>query len=162
MLVVNGHAKHRRSLCRVGYGKVALSMNLKILQNKRFLTSVRNDRYAIVIALSTLTTFAVRNPRGATCSCTTRDPLLQRLSKLRFPLSSLLFALCSVGFAQVALARHSKSKLFLCTRLLATFSVLCLHFSFLPNIEKCTYLFGCSFRSSRSAVAAEHVLLRLL
>ena len=101
----------------------------------RFLTSVRNDRYAIVIALSTLTTFAVRNPRGATCSCTTRDPLLQRLSKLRFHLSSFIFAL---------------------------FSVLCLHLSFLPKIEKCTYLFGCSFRSSRSAVAAEHVLLRLL
>ncbi len=35
----------------------------------------------------------------------------------------------SVGFAQVALARHSKSKLFLCTRLLATFSVLCTLFS---------------------------------
>ena len=34
----------------------------------------------------------------------------------------------SVGFAQVALARHSKSKLFLYTRLLATFSVLCILF----------------------------------
>ena len=37
----------------------------------------------------------------------------------------ILFSQLSVGFAQVALARHSKSKLFLCTRLLATFSVLC-------------------------------------
>ena len=35
-----------------------------------------------------------------------------------------LCSLLSVGFAQVALARHSKGKLFLCTRLLATFSVL--------------------------------------
>ena len=43
--------------------------------------------------LSTLTTFAVRNPRGATCSCTTRDLLLQRLSKLRFPLSTFIFPL---------------------------------------------------------------------
>ena len=32
-------------------------------------------------------------------------------------------SLYSVGFAQVALARHSKSKLFLCTCLLATFSI---------------------------------------
>ena len=44
-------------------------------------------------------------------------------------LSSLLCYLLSVGFAQVALARHSKSKLFLCTRLLATFSVICTLFS---------------------------------
>ena len=28
MLVVNGHAKHRQSLCRVDYGKTALSMDL--------------------------------------------------------------------------------------------------------------------------------------
>ena len=35
----------------------------------------------------------------------------------------------SVGFAQVALARHSKSKLFLYTRLLATFSVFCFYSS---------------------------------
>ena len=28
MLAVNGHAKHRQSLCRVGYGKTALSMDL--------------------------------------------------------------------------------------------------------------------------------------
>ena len=34
MLVVNGHAKHRRSLCRVGYGKAALSMNLKNIAKK--------------------------------------------------------------------------------------------------------------------------------
>jgi hypothetical protein len=27
MLPVNGHAQHRRSLCRVGYGKAALSMD---------------------------------------------------------------------------------------------------------------------------------------
>ena len=37
---------------------------------------------SFIFALSSLTTFAVRNPRGATYSCTTRDPLLQRLSKL--------------------------------------------------------------------------------
>ena len=38
MLVVNGHAKHRRSLCRVGYGKAALSMNLKNIAKKRDLS----------------------------------------------------------------------------------------------------------------------------
>ena len=43
MLAVNGHAKHGQSLCRVGYGKTALSMDLffittaKILSNHTFL-----------------------------------------------------------------------------------------------------------------------------
>ena len=43
MLAVNGHAKHRQSLCRVGYGKTALSMDLffittaNILSNHTFL-----------------------------------------------------------------------------------------------------------------------------
>ena len=95
---------------------------------------------AFIFALCSLTTFAVRNPRGATCSCTTRDPLLQRLSKL----SALLFALFSVGFAQVALARHSKSKLFLCTRLLATFSYGCMSFT---NRIYCVALFPSVTRS---------------
>ncbi len=31
MLAVNGHAKHRQSLCRVGYGKTALSMDLFLI-----------------------------------------------------------------------------------------------------------------------------------
>ncbi len=35
---------------------------------------------AVEASLSSLTTFAVRNPRGATCSCTTRDLLLQNSS----------------------------------------------------------------------------------
>ena len=139
MLVVNGHAKHRRSLCRVGYGKAALSMNLKILQNKRFLTSVRNDKYAIIFALSTLTPPSNRNPQGVTLP---RYLRLIAAGAVEASLSTFIFHLCSV----------------LCT----LFSVLCLYLSFLPKIEKCTYLFGCSFRSSRSAVAAEHVLLRLL
>ena len=54
----------------------------------------------------------------------------------------------SVGFAQVALARHSKSKLFLYTRLLATFSVLCILFLLLtpsgsssPHEEQCLFMF---------------------
>ena len=51
---------------------------------------------AVEASLSSLTTFAVRNPRGATCSCTTRDLLLQRLSKLRFHLSSFHFHLSSL------------------------------------------------------------------
>lgn len=34
-------------------------------------------------------------------------------------------------------------------------------FSFLPNIEKCTYLFGFSFRSFKSAFAASHVVVSL-
>ena len=71
MLVVNGHAKHRRSLCRVGYGKAALSMNLKILQNKRFLTSVRNEQVRDYI--SPLTTLAVGDPLSANYVRTTRD-----------------------------------------------------------------------------------------
>ena len=56
---------------------------------------------SFIFYLSSLTPFAVRNPRGATCSCTTRDLLLQRLSKLPafiFALCSLLFALCSFIF----------------------------------------------------------------
>ena len=34
MLAVNGHAKHRQSLCRVGYGKTALSMDLFFIPRK--------------------------------------------------------------------------------------------------------------------------------
>ena len=46
--------------------------------------------------LCTLTTFAVRNPRGATYGYATFDLLLQRLSKLRFHLSSFIFYLFSL------------------------------------------------------------------
>ena len=48
MLAVNGHAKHKQSLCRVGYGKTALSMDLffittaNILSNHTFLLVSRN------------------------------------------------------------------------------------------------------------------------
>ena len=38
MLAVNGHAKHRQSLCRVGYGKTALSMDLFFIPRKGGLT----------------------------------------------------------------------------------------------------------------------------
>ena len=34
MLAVNGHAKHRQSLCRVGYGKTALSMDLLLYSSQ--------------------------------------------------------------------------------------------------------------------------------
>ena len=49
MLAVNGHAKHRQSLCRVGYGKTALSMDLffittaNILSTHTFLLLTRNE-----------------------------------------------------------------------------------------------------------------------
>ena len=70
-----------------------------------------------------------------------RDPSSLRSVGMTSTRLSLLCTLCpvictlfSVGFAQVALARHSKSKLFLCTRLLATFSVLCTLLSPLPAL----------------------------
>ena len=53
---------------------------------------------AVEASLSSLTTFAVRNPRGATCSCTTRDLLLQRLSKLSAFIRSCI---CFAGFTEV-------------------------------------------------------------
>ena len=59
----------------------------------------------------------------------TRFSVLCTLLSILCTLYSVLCYLYSVGFAQVALARHSKSKLFLCTRLLATFSVLCYLYS---------------------------------
>ena len=52
MLAVNGHAKHRQSLCRVGYGKTALSMDLffittaKVLSTHTFLLLSLNFLYA--------------------------------------------------------------------------------------------------------------------
>ena len=39
MLVVNGHAKHRQSLCRVGYGKTALSMDLFFITTANILST---------------------------------------------------------------------------------------------------------------------------
>ena len=54
MLAVNGHAKHRQSLCRVGYGKTALSMDLffittaNILSNHTFLLLSRNQLAALL------------------------------------------------------------------------------------------------------------------
>ena len=52
MLAVNGYAKHRQSLCRVGYGKTALSMDLffittaNILLTHTFLLLSRYCKYA--------------------------------------------------------------------------------------------------------------------
>ena len=39
MLAVNGHAKHRQSLCRVGYGKTALSMDLYFITTANILST---------------------------------------------------------------------------------------------------------------------------
>ena len=39
MLAVNGHAKHRQSLCRVGYGKTALSMELFFITTANILST---------------------------------------------------------------------------------------------------------------------------
>ncbi|MBQ2808466.1 MAG: hypothetical protein IJF06_05110, partial [Bacteroidaceae bacterium] len=39
MLAVNGHAKHRQSLCRVGYGKTALSMDLFFITTANILST---------------------------------------------------------------------------------------------------------------------------
>jgi hypothetical protein len=39
MLAVNGHAKHRQSLCRVGYGKTALSMDLFFIATANILST---------------------------------------------------------------------------------------------------------------------------
>ena len=39
MLAVNGHAKHRQSLCRVGYGKTALSMDLFFIKTANILSN---------------------------------------------------------------------------------------------------------------------------
>ena len=39
MLAVNGHAKHRQSLCRVGYGKTALSMDLFFITTENILST---------------------------------------------------------------------------------------------------------------------------
>ena len=39
MLAVNGHAKHRQSLCRVGYGKTALSMHLFFIATANILST---------------------------------------------------------------------------------------------------------------------------
>ena len=55
MLAVNGHAKHRQSLCRVGYGKTALSMVLFFHDNNeeifRFaqndISTYLSSRYAV-------------------------------------------------------------------------------------------------------------------
>ena len=55
----------------------------------------------------TLTTFAVRNPRGATCSCTTRDLLLQRLSKL----SAFIFQLSSFHFDNLCCSQPTRCNL---------------------------------------------------
>ena len=58
MLAVNGHAKHRQSLCRVGYGKTALSMDLffittaNILSNHTFLLLSRFYLYSVIFSLS--------------------------------------------------------------------------------------------------------------
>ena len=59
MLAVNGHAKHRQSLCRVGYGKTALSMDLffittaNILSNHTFLllTPILRETKAAVLLI---------------------------------------------------------------------------------------------------------------
>ncbi len=39
MLAVNGHAKHRQSLCSVGYGKTALSMDLFFITTANILST---------------------------------------------------------------------------------------------------------------------------
>ena len=39
MLAVNGHAKHRQSLCRVGYGKTALSLDLFLITTANILST---------------------------------------------------------------------------------------------------------------------------
>ena len=39
MLAVNGHAKHRQSLCRVGYGKTVLSMDLFFIATANILST---------------------------------------------------------------------------------------------------------------------------
>ena len=39
MMAVNGHAKHRQSLCRVGYGKTALSMDLFFITTANILST---------------------------------------------------------------------------------------------------------------------------
>ena len=39
MLAVNGHAKHRQSLCRVGYGKTALSMDIFFITTANVLST---------------------------------------------------------------------------------------------------------------------------
>ena len=57
--------------------------------------------------LSSLTTFAVRNPRGATCSCTTRDLLLQRLSKL----PAFIFHLSSFNFDTLCCSQPTRCNL---------------------------------------------------
>ena len=82
------------------------STKLKQKQRSLVATLCRDDKHTIIFALYSVL-----------CS-----------------LCSVICTLLSVGFAQVALARHSKSKLFLCTRLLATFSVLCTLLSPLPAL----------------------------
>ena len=58
MLALNGHAKHRQSLCRVGYGKTALSMDLffitpaNILSTHTFLLLSPFYLYSVIFSLS--------------------------------------------------------------------------------------------------------------
>ena len=59
MLAVNGHAKHRQSLCRVGYGKTALSMDLFFITTANILSThtflLLNPVYLSIISNGTLT-----------------------------------------------------------------------------------------------------------
>ncbi|MBQ8694551.1 MAG: hypothetical protein IJ513_02785, partial [Bacteroidaceae bacterium] len=63
MLAVNGHAKHRQSLCRVGYGKTALSMDLffittaNILSTHTFLLLTLPKRCGVAVYKKSKATF---------------------------------------------------------------------------------------------------------
>ncbi len=58
MLAVNGHAKHRQSLCRVGYGKTALSMDLFFITTANILS---NHTFLLLSLISPLMPFSPLN-----------------------------------------------------------------------------------------------------
>ena len=66
MLAVNGHAKHRQSLCRVGYGKTALSMDLFFITTANVLSTHTFLLLSQLLPRSTRTPHPKKNKKGDT------------------------------------------------------------------------------------------------
>ena len=66
MLAVNGHAKHRQSLCRVGYGKTALSMGLFFITTANILSNHTFLLLSQLLPRSSRTAHPKKNEKGDT------------------------------------------------------------------------------------------------
>ena len=78
MLAVNGHAKHRQSLCRVGYGKTALSMDLFFITTANILSTHTFLLLSLVLSIDRRVLYPQKTPEPSHMPTKEINEILQR------------------------------------------------------------------------------------